>query len=96
MLSVTQSAVEQLAGMLEATESDQHECLRLTHQGEGRLGLTVDGMQEGDQVVGDRGRPVLFIEPELSDSLDGATLDVVDGLEGAQLTLIRPGDGPAQ
>ena len=94
MLSVTQSAVEQLSGMLEATETDENECLRLMHQGEGRLGLTVDGMHDGDQVVGDQGRPVLFIEPEVSDALDGATLDVVDGPEGAQLTLVRPGDTP--
>jgi hypothetical protein len=90
MLSVTQSAVNQLTGMLEATESAENECLRLTDQGEGRLGLTVDGMHDGDQVIAAGVRPVLFIEPALSDALDGATLDTVDGPEGAQLTLIPP------
>jgi Fe-S cluster assembly iron-binding protein IscA len=91
MLSVTQSAVQQLAEMLEEAESDEDEGLRLMDQGEGRLTLAVDETHEGDQVVGNGTRAVLFIDPELSDALDGTTLDTVDGPDGTQLTLIRPG-----
>jgi Fe-S cluster assembly iron-binding protein IscA len=90
MLSVTKSAVDELKGMLTQTAVEEDKGLRLIHEGEGRLGLTVDSQHDGDQVVEDEARPVLFVEPELAQALDGSTLDAVETPQGPQLRLIGP------
>jgi Fe-S cluster assembly iron-binding protein IscA len=92
MLNVTDAAVEQLSEMLEHTEADGAQCVRLVAN-QGELELQVDTPREGDQVVAADERPVLLVDADLWSALDGATLDAVDTSEGKQLTLIGASSG---
>ena len=90
MLEVTELAVEHLAEMLDGVDSAEHDALRLVDQGDHTLTVTLDEGHPGDQVVSHHQRPVLFIESALSEALDGATLDTMDGPDGSKLTIIPP------
>jgi hypothetical protein len=72
---------------LESIEHEPDQLLRVAMGTEGSLGLVLDSQREGDQVIEHENVPVLVIEPELSDSLSGALLDVRDTPEGPRLAL---------
>lgn len=86
MLNVTEKAAGALLESLEASRSEESQLLRLTRMAEG-LGLALDEERAGDQVVEHQDRKVLVIEQDISQSLDGATLDAVDTPEGTRLVL---------
>lgn len=86
MLNVTDKAAASLGESLELSRKGDFDVLRLTRQAEG-FGLALDEEREGDQVVLHEESKVLVIQPELSQELDGATVDVVNTPEGAQLII---------
>jgi Fe-S cluster assembly iron-binding protein IscA len=90
MLNVTERAVDMLARTLEETEAEDEQGFRIVRTAPGELGLTIDEVREGDQVVRQEARPVLLVESWISDALDGATLDVTEDEEGASLMLQAP------
>jgi iron-sulfur cluster assembly protein len=90
-LSVTEKALDVLANTLEANEVEEGQGLRLARNAMGEFGLAIDEAREGDQVVEKDDKAVLFVDQEVSDSLDGATLDIASSPEGARLTLKMPG-----
>ena len=93
MLNVTGAAIEQLNHMLDRTDGAESQGIRLIENG-GELRLQLDTPQTGDQVVEAGDRPVLLVDPDLSNALDGATLDAVEGPGGdRQLTLKGPDAG---
>jgi len=90
MLNVSQQAVDVLAETLENSDAGDQQGLRLARTPAGEYGLAVDEQREGDQVVRREDRPVLLVDQEVSASLDGATLEVVELPEGRRLTLRDP------
>ncbi len=86
MLNVTEKAAASLKDSLELSRRGESDVLRLTPRAEG-LGLALDEEREGDQVVVYEESTVLVIQPDLSQELDGATVDLVDTPEGGRLII---------
>jgi Fe-S cluster assembly iron-binding protein IscA len=86
VLNVSEKAAELLFASLQASRKEESEVLRLIQTREG-LGLAIDKEGEGDQVVQHDNNKVLVIQPEISQALDGATLDAVETPDGQRLTL---------
>lgn len=86
MLNVTEKAAGALLESLDASKSEESQLLRLTRAAEG-LGLALDQERDGDQVVEHDERKILVVEQDISQALDGATLDAVDTPEGPRLVL---------
>ncbi len=89
MLTVTESAREHLKEMLEANIDDPDACLRLVASGRGQFGLTADKERADDQVVEHEGDKVLLVESELSDALEGVTIDCQETPEGRSLVVSK-------
>ena len=87
MIEVTEGAKQALKELKSAKVEDPEAGLRLTMSSPGQYGLSVDTEREGDQVIEHEGSKILFIEENLSTSLDGSTIDVQDTPEGAKLTV---------
>ena len=94
MLSVTEEAVAALAKSLDESEADDEQSLRLSRSPAGEYGLAIDQERDGDQVVRQEERPVLLIDQEVSNQLDGAVLDLIEAPEGIRLTLRMDEDKP--
>jgi hypothetical protein len=67
--------------------SGSEAALRMIPMADGRVGLMLDMLRDGDQVVEHEGEKILVIGPELGDSLDGLVFDCVDTDAGRQLTI---------
>lgn len=87
MLSVTEKAVDALAQSLDESEAKDGQSLRLSRSPRGEYGLAIDQERGGDQVVRQQKRPILLIDQEVSNRLDGAVLDLIEAPEGIRLTL---------
>jgi Fe-S cluster assembly iron-binding protein IscA len=86
MLNVTDKAAASLKESLELSRQEESHVLRLTPRAEG-FGLALDEEREGDQVVVYEESRVLLIQPDLSQELDGATVDLIDTPEGGRLII---------
>lgn len=90
MLAVTPEAKELLKGIESQTDGG---VLRLeAMEDSGQLGFVSGPAQPGDQVVEERGEEILHIAAPVSDHFDGHELDRVEGPQGPQFTISRPGD----
>lgn len=101
MISVTDKAKDLLYDVLEQAEqqagidSEEDVAIRLapTAGPDGadgdqvELGLGLDRVQEGDQVIEHNGKKVLLVDESTGGLLDGVTLDVTDTPDGQQLTI---------
>lgn len=92
MLNVTDAALQALVTTLDANEIPEDKGLRLGRSPYGDLGLEVDQPREGDQVLMQGERAVLFLDSEVAAILAGATLDVIEEPDGTRLTLRMPGE----
>lgn len=90
MLNVTDAALQALVMTLDANEIPEDKGLRLGRSPYGDLGLEVDEPRDGDQVVMQGERAVLFLDSEVAAVLAGATLDVIEEPDGTRLTLRMP------
>lgn len=90
MLQVTDKALDAIAQTLDANAVEEEQALRLGLSETGQLGLVLDNPRAGDEVVRLGERPVLLVEPEVSQSVAGAVLDVAETPSGAQLTIRMP------
>ena len=86
-LAVTTRASAALKQVLDSTQHDPKEILRLVQDPEGNLGLALDTQKEGDQVVEFSGDKTLVIDQEISDRLEGVTLDIQESPQGETFTL---------
>jgi Fe-S cluster assembly iron-binding protein IscA len=86
MLNVTDKATAVLRTALDESTREEQHVLRIERSGD-NLTLRIDEKRDGDQVVSDGGGDLLVVEPQVSDALDGATLDAVDSDQGARLVL---------
>ena len=88
MVTVTERAHEELKKILLAADISEPEIgLRLTPTEPGQLGLIPDNEREGDQVVEYEGSKVLLVGTELTESLEGITIDCQDTPEGPRLII---------
>lgn len=94
MLQVTDKALDAMAQTLDAKAAEDDQALRLGLTDTGQLGLALDNRRAGDEVVSKGERPVLLVEPEVSEHVNGAVLDVADTPGGAQLTISMPEQAP--
>ncbi len=90
MVTVTELAKEELKNILSAAGmSDPEVGLRLAPAATGQFGLMTNKEQEGDQVVEHGDSKVLMIGTELTDTLEGVTIDCQDTAEGSRLVMSK-------
>lgn len=80
MLTVTEGAREHVAKLLDQANVPDESVVRIVSQAEG-LALMPDMARDGDETFEHAGKTVLVIQPELTQHLEGKTLDVTP--EGA-------------
>ena len=90
MVNVTDRAKVVLKNALSRSVEEEGIGLRVEISGEGTCALFPDREKAGDQVVEHEGDVLLLIGTEASQPLDGATIDLADTPEGAQLVITRP------
>ena len=94
MLQVTSDAANVLAEAREAQELPEDYGVRVfahaDESGQASLALAfAEQPSEGDQVTEQDGTEV-YVAPELAEPLADSTLDVTDGPDGPELTLVPP------
>lgn len=85
MITVTESAKEELKAILLSHEAESDEGLRLLPSPDGRFVLALDSELRGDQVIEYEGYKVLLIGIEYFRILDGKTMDCQGTKDGAIL-----------
>ncbi|MBI2918556.1 MAG: hypothetical protein HYY01_11265 [Chloroflexi bacterium] len=90
MVTVTQSAREELKRIRETNGFEPQQCLRLAMVAPQTLGLVLDEASEQDQVEDVEGTRVLLIGPDVGEALEGATIDLQDEGEGHRFQIIPP------
>ena len=93
MLIVSDRALVVMANALEVGQLPEEQILRLRMGEDGEFGLVLDEAREGDEIISRNERPVLYIDIETSTSLNGAKLDVAEGLSPVRLALKLPEHG---
>ncbi len=87
MITVTQGAREELKRIL-AEHSDNPDLgLRLTPGTQSDYELLLDGERDGDEVFQHEGSKVLFVPKDLSNVLDGVTVDFAETDSGRRLVI---------
>ena len=84
-LSVTERATAALKILLDQHGHEEGQVLRLNTDGQGKMQFTLDSEQAGDQVFEHDGHKVIVIEPSVSESLSGNTIDLKE--DGSGFTL---------
>ncbi len=87
MLYVTSKATRYLSLLLERSEAEGSQGVRLLPSSSGSLSLVLDEPQEEDLVVTDDDRAVLLVDPEVAKVMDGALLDAIESPQGDVLVL---------
>ena len=91
MVTVTDSAKEELKRILETRSLDPGKHLRLTTppvwEGQGDFGVVIDEERMGDHAVDFQGLKVLLIDPALAEQLSNAVFDFKDSPEGSRFTV---------
>ena len=90
MVTVTERAREELGSILAAASIAGPEVgLRLTTTAPGQFNLTTDTEREADRVVEHEGSKVLLVGTELTEFLEGVTIDCQDSPEGPHLVMMK-------
>jgi hypothetical protein len=71
---------------LDNTPHEPNEVLRLI-QNQGEFSLLLDKQNDDDQVIEHEESAVMVVDPGISESLSGVTLDIIETPEGARLSL---------
>jgi Fe-S cluster assembly iron-binding protein IscA len=89
MVNVTGRARVALKSILSTRVDEEGVGLRLDVSEEGALALYPDREKAGDQVVEHEGNALLLIGEEVSQPLEGVTIDLTETTEGARLIVTR-------
>jgi Fe-S cluster assembly iron-binding protein IscA len=90
MILVSEEAKNELQKMLAEKVDNPLAGIRLVRgTAQGFYGLSIDIEMPGDQVVEHNGSKILLVDKELSNSLDGATVDVEDSDQGKSLVVLE-------
>lgn len=87
MVLVTERAKEELKRILIEHTDSPKVCLRVSHNEQGLLRLSVDEEKPDDETVEHEGVKLLIIEEKLSDLLQGLTIDTQETPEGVKLVV---------
>ena len=91
MVTVTDTAKEELKRILDAKNLASGRCLRLAMPpvwvGEGDFGIVIDEEGDGDHVVNLQDLKVLLLDAGLAERLSTAVLDFKDSPDGPRFTL---------
>ena len=87
MITVTESAKEELKRISLQATGQPESILRLVSNEQGQLGLVADSEREGDQVIEHQGETVLVVDSQTSAALDGVGMDYQDAEDGPRLVL---------
>jgi Fe-S cluster assembly iron-binding protein IscA len=90
MVNVTDRAKIALKSALSRSVEEPGIGLRVEVSEEGACALFPDREKAGDQVVEHEGDVLLLIGEEVSQPLDGATIDLAETPEGAHLVVTKP------
>jgi Fe-S cluster assembly iron-binding protein IscA len=91
MVNVTDRAKIALKSVLSRSVEEPGIGLRVEISEEGSCALFPDQEKAGDQVIEHEGDVLLLIGEEVSQPLDGATIDLAQTPEGAHLVVSKPG-----
>jgi hypothetical protein len=86
MLTVTDKALELLAGVVDRAQASEGAAVRIVARPE-RWGIEMDQMQPGDEAFEHDDRTVLILDADVSESLQDMTLDADTTPEGLKLRL---------
>lgn len=96
MLTLTEAAIQKVVSIMEA-QGRLGDGLRLAVAGRGStgfrysLGLVEEGQEDAEDVVVDCGQFKVFIDPQSSPHLEGASIDYVDnGVQGSGFKVDNP------
>jgi len=87
MLTVTESARQELKETLEANNADPETGLRLVSHEPGNFTLVLDTKTKDDLVVEHEESTVLLVDNELLKAIDGLTIDCQDEPDGRRLVM---------
>lgn len=90
MVTVTQSAREELKRIRESNDFEPQQCLRLAIVAPQTIGLVLDEASDEDQVEDAEGTRLLLIGPDVCEALDGGTFDFQDAEEARGFRIIPP------
>lgn len=88
MFTVTDAALERLAGKLAEKQAGEQAALRITRVS-GRWRLRVDRVRPTDASFAYQGRPVLLLDHAAAESMEAMTLTVRETKRGTWLRLRR-------
>jgi Fe-S cluster assembly iron-binding protein IscA len=87
MIAVTARAARELKAVAQAELEGREQALRLVPDESGQLGLVVDRVKDGDQIVEHEGVRVLLVGAEVIDVVHGMVVDWEDTSEGPCLII---------
>jgi Fe-S cluster assembly iron-binding protein IscA len=90
MVNVTGRARIALKSALSRTVEEPGIGLRVEISEEGTCSLFPDSHKPGDQVIEHEGDPLLLIGEDVFEPLDGATIDLTETPQGAELVITKP------
>jgi len=90
MVNVTGRAKIALKNALSRSAEEPGIGLRVEISEGGACSLFPDSHKPGDQVIEHEGDPLLLIGEDVSEPLDGATIDLTETPQGAQLVITKP------
>jgi Fe-S cluster assembly iron-binding protein IscA len=90
MVNVTDRAKVVLKSALSRSVDEAGVGLRVEISEQGTCALYPDREKAGDQVVEHEGNVLLLIGEEVSEPLEGATIDLAETPEGARLVVTKP------
>lgn len=93
MLTVTDSAKQELKKKLQDSTNDPEVSLRLELKPPDQFGLALGKEAEGDQVIEYEETKVLLVASELAPVVDGIILDLQDTSGGPQLVVTKEKQG---
>jgi hypothetical protein len=76
MIRMTDHAATEVEGILTANRTPNDQGVKLVPTDSGGVAMTIDRPQEGDDVVGGEGRPLLIVDAALARRLDRVVFDV--------------------
>jgi hypothetical protein len=91
MASVTEAAARVLEAALGGTDDGSYAVARMVRSGTG-WNLQRDRELPGDECVEWDGRTLLVLDPDASDALADAVLDIREDPSGVRLVLLEQGD----
>jgi Fe-S cluster assembly iron-binding protein IscA len=91
MITVTERAATALEELLSSSNAQPGQGVKLIPSDGGQVGMTIDAPSEGDEVVSRGDAPLLIVDSDIADALDGARIDcdtsMVDGQQKLEFKL---------